>query len=84
LQPGLVRAEYLTGETPQLAATFIKQFLDVRGDFPSEFHATDWVHSTDKNWWCRMVGFALVEFGDLLLWAMLHAVHFMCVSHTHI
>ena len=24
LQPGLVRAEYLTGETPQLAATFIK------------------------------------------------------------
>ena len=24
LQPGLVRAEYLTGEPPQLAATFIK------------------------------------------------------------
>ena len=24
LQPGLVRAEYLTWETPQLAATFIK------------------------------------------------------------
>jgi len=39
LQPRLVRAEYPTGETPQLAATFIKQFLDVRGDFPPEFHA---------------------------------------------
>ena len=33
LHPGLVRAEYLIGETPQLATTFIRQFLDVRGDF---------------------------------------------------
>ena len=40
LHPGLVRAEYPMGETPQLAATFIKQFLDVRGDFSPEFHAT--------------------------------------------
>ena len=40
LQLRLVRAEYLTGETPQLAATFINQFLKVRGDFP-----TDFVHS---------------------------------------
>jgi len=39
LQPGLVRAEYPTGETPQLAATFIKQFLNLRGNFPPEFHA---------------------------------------------
>jgi len=64
LQPSLVKAEYPTGETPQLAATFIKQFLDVRGDFPPEFRATGWVHSTDKNWWGIMVGFALAEFED--------------------
>ena len=32
LQHELVRAEYPTGETPQLADTFIKQFLDVRSD----------------------------------------------------
>ena len=39
LQPDLVRVEYLTGETPQLAATFIRQFLNVRDDFPLEFCA---------------------------------------------
>jgi len=39
LQPSLVKAEYPTGETPQLAATFIRQFLDIRGDFPPEFYA---------------------------------------------
>ena len=39
LQPGLVKAKNPTRENPQLAATFIKQFLDVRGDFPPEFHA---------------------------------------------
>jgi len=59
LQPDLVRAEYRTGKTPQLAATFINQFLKVRGDFPPKFCAPGWVHSTDKNWWGRMVGFAL-------------------------
>ena len=32
LQSGLVRTKYPSGETPQLAATFIRQFLDVRGD----------------------------------------------------
>jgi len=42
LQPGLVRAEYPMGENPQLAATFIRQFLNVRGDFPLKFHATGW------------------------------------------
>ena len=33
LYPELVRAEYPKGETPQLATTFINQFLKVRGDF---------------------------------------------------
>jgi len=37
LHPGLVRAKYSTGETPQLVATFINQFLKVRGDFPTDF-----------------------------------------------
>jgi len=72
LQPGLVRAEYPTRETPQLAATFIKQFLDVKADFPSEFRATGWIYSTDKNWWGRMVGFTLEELEDLLLQARLY------------
>jgi len=49
LHPGLVRTEYPMGETPQLGASFIKQFLDVGSDFPPEFHATDCVHSIDKN-----------------------------------
>ena len=72
LQAGLVRAEYPMGETPQLGATFIKQFLEVGGDFPSEFCATGWVHSIDKNWWYRMVGFVLTELGNLLLQAGLY------------
>ena len=37
LFPRLVRAEYPKGETPQLATTFINQFLKVRGDFPTDF-----------------------------------------------
>ena len=50
LQPGLVRAKYPIEETPQLAATFVKQFLDVKGNFPPEFCAIGWIHSTDKMW----------------------------------
>ena len=37
LFPRLARPEYPKGETPQLAATFINQFLKVRGDFPVDF-----------------------------------------------
>ena len=47
---GLVRAEYPKGETPQLATTFINQFLKVRGDFPADFRPPGWVHSIDKSW----------------------------------
>jgi len=63
LYPELVRAEYPTGETPQLATTFINQFLKVRGDFPTDFHPPGWVHSTDKSWWGKMVGFVRTELG---------------------
>jgi len=62
LQTGLVKAEFLMGETLLLIATFIKQFLDVRGDVPPEFHSTGWVHSTDTKWLGKLVGFALAEF----------------------
>ena len=61
-----VRAEYPKGETPQLATTFINQFLKVRGDFPIDFRPLGWVHSTNKSWWGRMVGFVLIELGALL------------------
>ena len=72
LQPGLVRAEYPTGETPQLATTFIRQFLDVRGDFPPEFHAITGFTLLKKRGGARMVGFSLTEFEDLLLQAGLY------------
>ena len=49
LFPGLVRSEYPKGKTPQLASTFINQFLKVRGDFPADFCLPGWVHSTDKS-----------------------------------
>ena len=45
LFPGLVRPEYLKGETPQLGATFINQFMKVRGDFPVDFRPLGWIHS---------------------------------------
>jgi len=51
LQPRLVRTEYPMGETPQLADTFIKQFLKARGDFPTHFHLLGSVYSSDKSWW---------------------------------
>jgi len=72
LYPDLVRTEYPKGETPKLGATFLQQFLEVGGDFPSEFCATGWIHSTNKYWWCRMVGFILAELGDLQLQARLY------------
>jgi len=54
------------GRPPQLAATFINQFLKVRGDFPTNFHLLGWVNSSDKSWWGMMVGFVLTELEDLL------------------
>ena len=63
----LVRPEYSKGETPQLGATFINQFLKVMGDFPVDFRLLGWVHSSDKSWWGRMVRFVLVELGALLV-----------------
>ena len=68
----LDRAEYPIGETPQLAATFINQFLNVRGDFPTDFHLLGWVHSSDKSWWGKMVGFVLTELKDMLKQAGLY------------
>ena len=56
---GLIRPEYPKGETPQLGATFINQFLKVSGDFPVDFRPLGWVHFTDKSWW--------VEWLDLFL-----------------
>jgi len=66
LHSGLVRAEYPTEETPQLAATFINQFLRVKGDFPIDFRLLGWVHSSEKSWWDKMVGFILTELEDSL------------------
>ena len=46
---GLVRPEYPKGETPQLGATFINQFLKVSGDFSVDFRPLGRVHSTNKS-----------------------------------
>ena len=48
--------------------------MHVRGDFPPEFQAIGWIHSTDKRWWGRMVRFALVEVENFLLQAGLYRV----------
>jgi len=83
----LVRAEYPTGETPPLATTFINQFLKVRGDFFTDFRPLGWVHSTDKSWWGRMVGFVLTELGDLLkqvgLYHAVRAVQYGLPQSSH-
>ena len=85
LHPRLVRAEYPIGETPQLATTFINQFLKVRGDFPTDFPG--WVHSTDKSWWGRMVSFVLTELGDLLkqvgLYHAVRAIQYGLLQSSH-
>ena len=54
------------GKPPQFAATFINQFLKVRGDFPIDFCPLGWVHSSDKSWWGKMMGFVLTVLEDLL------------------
>jgi len=72
LHPGLVKAEYPTGETPQLTATYINQFLKVRDDFSADFRPLGWVHSSNKSWWGKMVGFVLTELKNLLKHAGLY------------
>ena len=68
LLPSSSEAEYPVGETPHLASMFINQFMDVKSDFPpGEFRALRWVHSSDKYWWSKMVGFVLEDLKDELL-----------------
>jgi len=47
----LVRSEYLRGETPQLGATFINQFMKVRGDFSCQLSSARVGYFTNKSWW---------------------------------
>ena len=55
LQPGLVRTEYPTGQTPQLGATFIKQFLEVGATSLLNFIAPAGfillVRTSGVKWW---------------------------------
>ena len=87
LFPGLVRPEYAKGETPQLVASFINQFLKVRGDFPVDFRPLGWVHSTDKSWWGRMVRFVLIALRALLqqvgLYHSISAVQYGLPQSSH-
>ena len=87
LFPGLVRPEYPRGETPRLGTTFINQFMKVRGDFPIDFRSLGWVHSSDRSWWGKMVGFVLVELGALLeqvgLYHAVRAVQYGLPQSSH-
>jgi len=87
LFPGLVRSEYPRGETPQLGTTFINQFMKVRGHFPVDFRPLGWVHSSNRSWWGRMVGFVLVELGALLqqvgLYHSVRAVQYGLPQSSH-
>jgi len=88
LHPRLVRVEYPTGNTPQLATTFINQFLKMRGDFPTDFRPLGWVHSSDKSWWGKMVGFILTKLEDLLkqvgLYQFVRAIQYGIPQSTHL
>ena len=67
LLPGSSETEYPASETPHQASTFMNQFMEVKGDLPlGEFRALGWVHSSDKYWWSRMVGFILGDLKDEL------------------
>ena len=68
LLPGSSKAEYPVGETPQQVTMFINQFMVIKGDFlRGEFQALECVHSSDKYWWPRMVGFVLEYLKEELL-----------------
>ena len=46
---GSLKAEYPIGETSHQAATFINQFIAVKGDFlKGKLRALGWVHSSNK------------------------------------
>jgi len=62
LQPSLLKEEYPMGDVSKHVATFINQFMAIKGEFPKgKFWALGWVHSSDKYWWSRMISFVLEE-----------------------
>ena len=59
---GSMKQEFLTGEVPKQAATFISRFMEVKGEFPpSDFQAHGWVLSTTTSWLVKMIYFVLEE-----------------------
>ena len=55
-------------------AIFINQFITVKGDFPKgKLWSQGWVHSSDKYWWLRMVGFILEDLREELIKTSLYA-----------
>ena len=66
LFPASRKSDVPVGEIPQLAATFLNSFMEAEGDYPTEFRAHGWIHSTGNIWWGRMVGFVLIELKELL------------------
>jgi len=86
--PSSLKTEYPIGETPHQATMFINQFMTVKGDFPKgEFRALGWVHSSDKYWWSRIVGFVFEDLKDKLLQSSLsvavRAVQYGILQSSH-
>jgi len=71
---GSLKAEYPIGETSHQAAMFIDEFMAVKDEFPKdELRALGWVHSSDKYWWSRMVGFVLEDMKKELIQTSFYA-----------
>ena len=67
---------------------FINQFMDMKGDFPiGEFRALGWVHSSDKYWCSKLVGFILEDLRDELLqtglYIAIRAVQYGILHSSH-
>ena len=62
LRPSLFAKEYPLGEAPSPAKTFVKRFLEKKGEFPAQgFRTPGWVHSPAAGWWAQMTKFVLKE-----------------------
>ncbi|XP_020271433.1 uncharacterized protein LOC109846596 [Asparagus officinalis] len=62
LRSSLFAKEYPLGEVPSPAKTFVKRFLEKKGEFPAQgFRTPGWVHSPAAGWWAQMTKFVLKE-----------------------
>jgi len=89
LLPGLKRRDYPMIGIPKQANTFIRKFMEAKGDFSmSEFWTLGWVHSMDKTRKVRMVGFVLKGLREPMvqsyMYQAIRAIQYgITLSHFH-